>query len=279
MDKKQLEEKANEIRIKVLKTALNAGKGHVPPAFSWVEIAVSLYYGGILNYKPSNPKWEERDRFILSKGHGCLTLYTILADLNFFQQSELDYFDGDGSLLGGHPDPAIPGIENISGSLGHGLGISAGLALSAKLDNKKWMVFTLIGDGECEEGSIWEAAMFASHHQLNNLVAIIDRNKLSATDFTENYISLEPLGYRWEAFGWEVLNVNGHSFDHIIDVLSKVRNRSSSKPLVIIADTIKGKGVSFMENSPNWHHQLPKGEDINRAFKELDLSDIKANQD
>ena len=137
------------------------------------------------------------------------------------------------------------------------------------MDDKEWMVFTVLGDGECEEGSVWEAAMFASHHQLNNLIAIIDRNNLSATDFTENYITLEPLQLRWQAFGWEVVTVNGHSFEQLIDVLSRARKRSASKPLVIIADTVKGKGVSFMENSSLWHHQLPKGKEAVKAREEL----------
>lgn len=265
----QLEQKAADIRIKVLETAIKAGKGHVPPSFSWVEIAVALFYGDILKYNPLDPKWEDRDRFILSKGHGCLTLYTILADLGYFPISELDRFDGDGSMLGGHPDIAIPGIEIISGSLGHGLGIGAGLALGAKMDSHNWKVFTVLGDGECEEGSVWEAAMFASHHRLNNLVAIIDRNGISATDYTENYITLEPLPLRWDVFGWEVVQIKGHSFEELLDVLSMVRQRPSSKPLVIIANTMKGKGVSFMENSPLWHHQLPKGKDVERALEEL----------
>ncbi|MHB8164936.1 MAG: transketolase [Methanoregula sp.] len=269
MKNRQLEKKAAEVRLQVLQTALHAGKGHVPPAFSWVEIGIALFYGNVLNQKPSNPKWADRDRFILSKGHGCLTLYSILADLGYFQKSELDTFDGDGSLLGGHPDIAIPGIEALSGSLGHGLGISAGLALAAKIDHHKWKVFTVLGDGECEEGSVWEAAMFASHHKLDNLIAIIDRNKLSATDFTDNYTSLEPFHLRWQAFGWDVVTVNGHSFNQLIETLLQAKTRSTAKPLVIIAETTKGKGVSFMENSSSWHHQLPKGEQATCALGEL----------
>jgi transketolase len=265
----ELEHKAAEIRLQILETALQAGKGHVPPAFSWVEIGVSLFYGGILSFKPQEPKWLGRDRFILSKGHGCLTLYAILADLGFFPRSELDRFGGHGSMLAGHPDTAIPGVEIVSGSLGHGLGIGAGMALGAKKTGQDWMVFTLLGDGECDEGSIWEAAMFASHHRLNNLVAIIDRNHLGATDFTENVVALEPMDLRWQAFGWEVVNVDGHLFDQLLSIFSRVKERSSSQPLVVIANTVKGKGVSFMENSPLWHHQMPKGENVKRALDEL----------
>lgn len=269
MNFSDLECKAAGIRLQILETALNAGKGHVPPAFSWVEIAVALFYGGILRFKPEEPRWPERDRFILSKGHGCLTLYVILADLGFFPKSELDRFGGDGSLLAGHPDIAIPGVEIVSGSLGHGLGIGAGLALAAKMDGQDWLVFTLLGDGECNEGSIWEAAMFASHHKLSNLVAIIDRNHLGATDFTENFVSLEPLALRWQSFGWEVVTVDGHSFSQLLEAFSNVRRRTSQQPLVVIANTIKGKGVSFMEGSPLWHHRLPKGQEVQIALQEL----------
>ena len=264
-----LEYKAASIRLQILETALNAGKGHVSPAFSWVEIAVSLFYGGILRFKPEEPGWPDRDRFILSKGHGCLTLYVVLADLGFFPKSELDRFGGHGSLLGGHPDIAIPGAEIVSGSLGHGLGIGAGLALGAKMDGQDRFVFTLLGDGECNEGSIWEAAMFASHHRLDNLVAIVDRNHLGATDFTEKFLSLEPLALRWQSFGWDVVTVDGHSLSQLLEAFSNVKRRSSQQPLVIIANTIKGKGVSFMEGSPLWHHRLPKGEEVQIALQEL----------
>lgn len=264
-----LEQKAAELRIQILQTALKAGKGHVPPAFSWMEIGVALFYGGHLNVRPSEPKWDGRDRFILSKGHGCLTLYAILADLGFFPKEELDHFCGPGSLLAGHPDTNIPGVEVISGSLGHGLGVSAGLALGAKLNSQPWNVVTVIGDGECQEGSVWEAAMFASHHRLNNLVAIIDRNQLGATSFTESNLSLEPLGNRWEAFGWEVVVINGHSFEELNGVFSDIPRRTSSKPLLILAQTVKGKGVSFMEGSVDWHHRLPKGDEVEEAIRQL----------
>lgn len=269
MELPSLEHKAAEIRLQVLEAALKAGKGHVPPAFSWVEIAVSLFYGGILRFDPRHPAWPERDRFILSKGHGCLTLYAVLADLGFFAKSELDRFAGPGCMLAGHPDPLIPGVETVSGSLGHGLGIACGMALGAKMDDLNWMVFTVLGDGECDEGSVWEAAMFASHHRLNNLVAVIDRNRLSATDFTENTLALEPLALRWQAFGWDVATVDGHSFKELLGALTKSRTQPSPRPQLIIADTIKGRGVILMENSPLWHHQLPKGEQARTALEHL----------
>ncbi|WNM56825.1 transketolase [Candidatus Nitrospira allomarina] len=269
MNVQALEYKAAELRLHILRTALKAGKGHVPPAFSWVEIGVALFYGGHLNLRSHDPKWENRDRFILSKGHGCLTLYAMLADLGFFPKTELDNFCGPGSLLAGHPDTQIPGVEGVSGSLGHGLGLSAGLALGAKLHSYPWKVVTVMGDGECQEGSVWEAAMFASHHQLHNLVAIIDRNGLGATNYTEKNVALEPFVSKWKAFGWEVVSINGHSFEELDKVLGCFRQRQSVKPLMILAQTVKGKGLSFMEASVDWHHRIPKGEEVEEAIREL----------
>lgn len=264
-----LTQKAAEIRLTVLETALKVGKGHVPPAFSWADIAVTLFYGGILNYRVNEPNWKDRDRFILSKGHACLTLYATLADLDFFSKSELDDFAGDGSLLPGHPDIEIPGVDAMSGSLGHGLGTAAGMALAARLDGKKWRAFVVLGDGECHEGSVWEAAMLAGHQKLSNLVAIVDSNKLAATNFTDNIVSLEPLADRWTSFGWDCQSIDGHSIDQILETLSPDRLAAQKKPLAIIANTIKGKGVDFMESSPNWHHQLPKGDQVELAISQL----------
>ncbi|MDH5426721.1 MAG: transketolase [Nitrospirota bacterium] len=272
-----LQRKAGELRLQILNAALKAGKGHVPPAFSWMEIGVALFYGGGLRFRPSEPNWEGRDRFILSKGHGCLTLYAILADLGFFPKVELEHFCEPGSLLAGHPDTNIPGVEAISGSLGHGLGVSAGLALGAKRNSQEWKVVTVLGDGECQEGSVWEAAMFASHHHLNNLVAVLDRNQLGATNFTEKNLALEPLETKWEAFGWEVVKIDGHSFKELHRVFSDVGHRTSTKPLLIFAQTIKGKGVSFMEGSVDWHHRLPKGGEVEEAIRQLTKADPQMN--
>jgi transketolase len=262
---RKLELKAAELRLAALETALAGGKGHIPPAFSWAEIAVALFYAGVLQIRPTEPRWSERDRFILSKGHGCLTLYAVLADLGYLDAAELSRFAGKGSLLPGHPDTLIPGVETCSGSLGHGLGVGAGMALAGRLDDAPWRVFVLLGDGECNEGSIWEAAMFAGHQRLHNLVAIVDRNRLGATDFTENSLSLEPLAARFRDFGWEVLECDGHSIGVLADQLDKARSRREGKPFALIANTIKGKSVPFMENSPLWHHRMPKGKEIDVA--------------
>ncbi|SBW01457.1 Transketolase [uncultured Alphaproteobacteria bacterium] len=267
VDLASLSEKATAIRRTALRCALAAKKGHVPPAFSWTEIGVALFYGGGLRLRPAEPHWPQRDRFILSKGHGCLTLYAILADLGFFPAEQLDRFATDGALLPGHPDLEIPGVECISGSLGHGLGAGAGMALAARMTGADWRTVVVLGDGECQEGAIWEAAMFAGQHRLGNLTAIVDRNRLSATDFTENVVGLEPLDARLTAFGWDVETVDGHDLDALVGLLSHRPQRS--RPLAVIARTTKGKGVDFMENSELWHHRLPKGDEIASAWRQL----------
>ena len=261
----RLERKAYELRLVALETALCGKKGHIPPAYSWAEIASVLFFGGILQLRPDEPRWAGRDRFILSKGHACLTLYAAMADLDFFAKTELERFAGNGSLLPGHPDTAIPGVEACSGSLGHGLGLGAGMAVAARLDRADWRVFVVLGDGECNEGSIWEAAMFAGHQKLHNLVAIVDRNRLGATDYTDNYLTLEPLAERFRAFGWEAEEVDGHDTLALCATLKAARNRSEGKPFVLIARTVKGKGVTYMEDSPQWHHRMPKGDEIEQA--------------
>jgi transketolase len=265
----ELEEKANWVRKQTLEMCVCGGGGHLVSSFSCTDILVALYYGGILRFDPANPHWEERDRFIISKGHGANALYPILADLGFFPMDELAHFCGGDSMLGVHPDHNVPGIEVITGSLGHGLGIASGLALAAKMDGKTYRVTSLLGDGECYEGGVWEAAMFAAHHQLDNLTGIIDRNGLSVTDFTEKSLKLDPLVDKWQAFGWDTLTINGHDFREILKALKDDASRTSGKPLMIIGKTVKGKGVSFMENNPLWHTLLPSGEELKRAREEL----------
>lgn len=246
----RLYSKSREIRLAILNTVYNCGKGHIGGAFSCVDILVALYCGKVMNYIASNPKWEDRDRFILSKGHAAIALYAVLADVGYFDKSELDKMNR-GGMLGEHPDINIPGIEINSGSLGHGLGIGAGMAYAARLDNKKSRTFVLMGDGECYEGSVWEAAMFASHHNLSNLVAIVDRNGLCIHGPTEDINKLESLEDKFNAFGWAVFSVNGHEIEEIVRVLEPGK---TNNPVMIIANTVKGKGVSFMENNASWHH-------------------------
>jgi transketolase len=264
-----LEQKSNQIRRQILDMCVQAKTGHVTSSFSCTEILVALYHGGILRYDTKKPDWEIRDRFILSKGQASPLLYVVLADLGFFPKSALNKFCRSDAMFGVHLQNDVKGVEITAGSLGHGLGIAAGMALAAKMNRKEYLIFTLLGDGECYEGSIWESAMFASHHRLNNLVAIIDRNWLCVTDFTENLVHLNPMDKKWEAFGWQVITINGHSFEEIFSALNNVRSRKSDGPLMIIANTIKGKGVPFLENVPRWHGLAPDGELAEIAKAEL----------
>lgn len=269
MNVKELKKKSLWVRRQVLEMIVAAKKGHIGGAFSCVDILVVLYYAGILRINAKNPNWPQRDRFIISKGHAGVALYAVLADLGFFPVSELKNFCRNNYLLGGHPDRRILGIEADTGSLGHGLGIGAGLALSARLNREKFMNVVLLGDGECDEGSVWEAAMFAGHHKLNNLIAIVDRNRQCVTDFTEDCLSLEPFADKWRAFNWEVRLADGHSYGELLTSLKDFRTRNDSRPLMIIARTIKGKGVSFMEGNLAWHHSVPEGDNLECARREL----------
>ena len=269
MNLQNLERKSASVRRQVLEMIVSANKGHIGGAFSCTDILTALYYGGVLRYDAGNPQWDRRDRFIMSKGHSGIALYAILADVGFFPAAELLSFGRNGSMLGGHPDRNIPGIEADTGSLGHGLGIGAGMALAAKLDGKDHLTVVLLGDGECYEGSIWEAALFAGHQKLSRLIAIVDRNGQCATDFTERCVGMEPFAEKWRAFNWEVKEVNGHSFHELLRVFRWVRDRESDKPLAVIARTIKGKGASFMERKVEWHHGVPKGIHLETARNEI----------
>lgn len=267
--RRNLEKRSLWIRKKVLAMVLKAQAGHLAPAYSCVEILVALYYGNILRVKPKDPCWTGRDRFILSKGQAAAALYACLAGLGFFPEKELMSYTREGSRLGGHAENSVPGVEAFTGSLGHGLSICAGMAFAAQLDHKRHLCVALLGDGECHEGSVWEAAMFAGCQHLSNLVAIIDKNGLSATDYLRNYLSLDPLEQKWAAFGWDVMHVRGHDFESLLDVFGRIRGRRSDKPLAIIAHTIKGKGISFIENKPLWHYRIPVNKEVARAWKEL----------
>lgn len=274
MHVQELKKKANQIRNLVLEMCVQGG-GHIASSFSCTEILVALYYTGILQIDPQNPEAENRDRFILSKGHAETALYAILSDKGFFPKDWIvsSYRKGD-CKLGGHPDYQIPGVEITSGALGHGLGIASGISLAAKMDGKDHYQYVLMGDAECTEGSVWEAALFAAKHELNNLIAIIDRNHIGSLDFLENYTSLEPLAEKWKSFGWATHQINGHDFTQLQETIATVKKRSINTPIVIIAETIKGKGVSFMENEPIWHVKSLFGEgQIQQAKAELKRSE------
>ena len=251
---KELKQKAHFLRKQVLEMCVKAETGHVTSSFSCVEILVSLYYSVL----------GEWDRFLLSKGHASPLLYAILSDKGYFSEEELWKFCQADGIFGVHLQHDVPGAEITAGSLGYGLGIGAGMALAKKLKNEPGTIYVLLGDGECYEGSIWESAMFISHNCLD-VVAIVDRNGLSATDFTEKALRLEPLGKKWKTFGWNAIEVDGHHFEALLPALGL-----TARPLVIIAKTVKGKGIPFMENQPLWHAVAPKGEEAERARRELD---------
>jgi transketolase len=264
-----LDERAAWVRHETFEMVMGAGKGHIGGSLSCVEILVALYHGGVLRVDPARPDWSGRDRFVYSKGHACESLYAVLADVGFFPRELLRTYGRSGSPLGSHVDRRIPGVEVSTGSLGHGLGIGAGLAHAAKLDGRDTITVVLLGDGECYEGSVWEAAMFAAHHRLDTLVAIVDRNRQITLEYTEECLKLEPFADKWAACGWQTRQIDGHETDEIRRALGDVRHRGSGRPLVVIADTIKGKGISFMEGVVGWHHGVPRGADVETARREL----------
>jgi len=266
----ELENIAKKIRRKTFLMIFHAGSGHIAPSLSTVELLVALYFK-VLKIDKNNHKSDNRDRFILSKGHACAALYAVLAEKEIIDESILNTFCQKGSILGGHPERhLIPGVELSTGSLGHGLSFGAGVAFAGKLDKKDYRVFTLLSDGECQEGSVWEAATFASHHKLDNLIAIVDHNKLQSLGRVEDILSLHPFADKWKSFGWEVREVDGHNISKIINVLECIPF-SKNKPSVLIAHTIKGKGISFMENVPTWHYRLPNEDEMKIVLKELDI--------
>jgi len=261
-----LKNKATDIRIDVLKMVYEAKTGHTGSSLSDTDILTVLYYD-ILNVDAKNPKWENRDRFILSKGHAVESLYCILADKGFFPKEKLQTYCKFGTSLIGHPNNKNPGVEMNSGALGHGLPIAVGMALAAKMNKRSYKVYTLMGDGEQAEGSVWEGAMAASNFNLDNLVAIIDRNKLQISGSTEDVMKLENLEDKWKSFGWNVIPVNGNDVEQLQRVLKNIPK--DNKPTLIMAYTTKGKGVSFMENVAKWHHGVPSYIEMKIALEEL----------
>jgi transketolase len=232
---------------------------------------LAVLYNDIMQVDAKNPKWEERDRFILSKGHAGAGIYAVLAEKGFFPVENLKGHYQNGTLLSGHVShKGIPGVEVSTGSLGHGLSIGAGMAYAAKLDEKKLKTYVVLSDGECDEGSNWEAILFSAHHKLNNLVAVVDYNKIQSLDLVANTIKLEPFVQKWESFGWEVKNVDGHNIPELIKTFNELNSSPSDKPKCIIADTIKGKGISFMENTVLWHYRTAQGDEYHAALNELE---------
>lgn len=265
---KQLKKKAVEIRKDILNMLYAAGSGHAGGSLSLVEILLTLYYYS-LEHNPKKPLWKERDKLLLSKGHGCPALYAVLADRGYFPREELWTLRKMGSRLQGHPQIGLPGLEISSGSLGQGLSIANGMALADRLDGIDSRVYCIMGDGETNEGQVWEAAMTASHYKLDKVCGIIDFNGMQIDGFCCDVKDMKPYLKKWEDFGWHATEVNGHDFDKLMDAFD-LAETIKKKPQVIIAHTVKGKGVSFMENQVKWHGIAPKKDELERALKELD---------
>jgi transketolase len=266
LDTKEL---AQKIRLHTLRMTCLGKSAHIGSNFSMADL-LAVLYGKILNVDPRNPSWSGRDRFILSKGHACAGLYAVLAERGFFSVSKLDTFYQNGSDLCGHVSHlGVSGVEISSGSLGHGLPIGVGMAYAAKLEGKTHKVFVVLSDGECDEGSNWEAILFAPHHKLDNLVVIIDYNKIQSLALVAETLGLEPFVDKWKSFGWGVIEVDGHNHKQIEEGCLKLPYEKN-QPTCIIAHTIKGKGVSFMENSVLWHYRTAQGEEFEAAKKELE---------
>ena len=265
----ELKKKAIEIRKDILKMLTLAGSGHTGGSLSIVEILIALYYYK-LKHDPKNPDWNERDRFLLSKGHACPALYAVLADRGYFPEKELWTLRKLGSLLQGHPQRGLPGVEISSGSLGQGLSIANGIALASRLDKTGIRVYCLMGDGETNEGQVWEAAMTAAHYKLDSVCAIVDFNKLQIDGFCCDIKDMGPYVHKWIDFGWNAIETDGHDIEKLMDAFDRA-DQAKAKPTVIIAHTIKGKGISFIENKAEWHGIAPKKEEYERALKELDL--------
>jgi transketolase len=263
-----LEGKARTLRRRIITMIAQAGSGHPGGSLSATDVVTALFFK-VMRYHHDDPQWSERDRFILSKGHAAPLLYAALAEAGYLPIDELATLRELGSRLQGHTDrTATPGVEMSSGSLGQGLSFGIGVALAARLNSQSYRVYVLLGDGECDEGQVWEAAMAAAHFKLDNLVAIIDYNKQQIDGWNYQIMNLEPLGEKWHSFGWEVIEIDGHNFESILTAFEKAR-RIKSKPTVIIAHTIKGKGVSFMENNLDFHGRAPTSAETEIALKEL----------
>lgn len=266
--KVQLQRIANHVRQGVIEGVYHAKSGHPGGSLSIADTLTYLYYNE-MKVDPANPKWEERDRLVLSKGHCCPALYSVLAEKGYFDKSELKSLRHVGAMLQGHPDMKhIPGVDMSSGSLGQGISAACGIALAGKLKKADWRVFTILGDGEIEEGQVWEAAMFAAHHKLDNLVAVVDNNNLQIDGPIDEVCSPYPIDKKFESFNFHVINIDGNDFDEIKRAFDEAR-ATKGMPTAIIAHTVKGKGVSYMENSVGWHGKAPNDEEYAVAMEDL----------
>ena len=267
-DISQLKEIARQVRLDIIESTFAAGSGHPGGSMSAVDVIVALYYRE-MNYRPQEPHWPDRDRFILSKGHACPAQYSVLARVGFFPHEELKDLRKLGSMLQGHPDMLkTPGLDASTGSLGMGLSYGNGVALAGGIDRKDYRVYVMLGDGEMQEGEIWESAMTAAHRKLDNLCAILDYNKLQIDGFNEDVKGIEPIADKWRSFNWHVIEIDGHDFRQIFDALDEAR-RTKGKPTMIISHTVKGRGVSFMERVAGFHGRCLNPEEMETAREEL----------
>lgn len=265
-----LNEKTKEFRKVILKTTNHAGMGHVGGSLSEVDILTALYYS-VMNIDPSNPDWDDRDRFILSKGHASPGLYTVLAGRGYYDAAHLETFDEIDTKLQAHPDMhKCPGIDYSTGSLGQGLSVGIGIALGGAMRGRNFKTYVLLGDGECQEGQVWEAMMFAGANQVKNLVAIVDYNKVQLSSTMEENVNIHPLPEKIAAFRWKVIEVDGHDMDALNRALHSAAVDSANGPVAVVAHTVKGKGVSFMENKCEWHGKAPDDEQLAAALKEIE---------
>ncbi|MCL2742528.1 MAG: transketolase [Planctomycetaceae bacterium] len=267
MDRFEIQQLAQKIRIHATRMISAAKSSHLGSNFSMTEI-IAVLYGAVMNVSPESVESPDRDRFVLSKGHAAAGYYAVLAECGFFPVEWLDSFYTDGAKLAGHATRGIPGIEVSSGALGHGLPIAAGMALAAKRDDKSYKIYALLSDGECDEGSTWEAVMFAAQHKLDNLIAVIDYNKIQALGYTDDIISLEPFAAKLKAFNWACCEADGHNINELLETFGRIPFEKD-KPSCVIAHTVKGKGVSFMEDQLLWHYHSPQGDEFENAMKEL----------
>lgn len=262
---------ASQIRKNIYRIAHHANGGHMGAAFSMADLISVLYFGDVLKYDAKNPQWEERDTFILSKGHAAYALYSALSLAGFFPEDELWHVGKPGSAFGEHPKRnEIPGVEASTGALGHGLSYGIGIAYANKVDGNLAHTYVILGDGECQEGSVWEAALSAPTLKLDNLTAIVDHNKLQAMDELENIVHMQPFAEKWKAFGWNVIEIDGH--DHA-QIKKALLERKEGVPTLVVAHTIKGKGVSFMEGVPIWHFRMPNEEELPVLMSDLGITE------
>ena len=269
----QLKQKAKELRKEIITMIYNAQSGHPGGSLSAIDMLIGLYYYK-LKVEPKNPMWQDRDRFVLSKGHCSPAIYVVLADKGYFPKSELDGYRKIDKMLQGHPELNTPGIDFAGGALGQGISFALGIVLACNLDKRNCNVYAMIGDGESQEGAVWEASMAAAFYKLDNLIVILDKNQVQQTGKTKDIMDIGDVVLKWKAFGWNVIDINGHDMLQIVKALDKASKLKNQKPTIIISNTIKGRGVSFMELNHKFHGKAPNDEEYRKAIEEIDKIDV-----